>query len=116
MNAFSIANMGRFWRIGRRFLRAVTRILGVFPGYTIKITPPDLGDLYRKAAAKHHENRIPVIAIPGILGSKLVDPQSGRNRASRENVVPPACVPHRLDTRGLPLRGSRHFDEASGIR
>lgn len=43
-----------------------------------KIEPPDLNELYGEAAKKHHEHRNPVIVIPGILGSKLVDAESGR--------------------------------------
>ncbi|MFD2158526.1 lipase family alpha/beta hydrolase [Rubritalea tangerina] len=44
---------------------------------TQEIKPPDLNALYDEAAAKHHESRNPVIVIPGILGSRLVDRQTG---------------------------------------
>ena len=39
---------------------------------------PDLGGLYDQAARHHHEFRNPAIIIPGILGSRLTDPASGR--------------------------------------
>jgi pimeloyl-ACP methyl ester carboxylesterase len=39
----------------------------------------DLTTLYNKAAGHHDEYRNPVIVIPGILGSKLVDSDSGRS-------------------------------------
>jgi len=39
---------------------------------------PDLTSLYSKAAGHHGAHRNPVIVIPGILGSKLVDSGSGR--------------------------------------
>ena len=39
---------------------------------------PDLGRLYNQAARHHHEFRNPAIVIPGILGSRLKDPASGR--------------------------------------
>ncbi len=39
---------------------------------------PDLGTLYSQAARDHGPGRNPVIVIPGILGSKLVDVESAR--------------------------------------
>ncbi len=39
---------------------------------------PDLGGLYNQAAQRHHEYGNPVIVIPGILGTRLTDPASGR--------------------------------------
>jgi hypothetical protein len=38
---------------------------------------PDLGGLYNRAAAVDDSQRNPVIVIPGILGSKLLDRESG---------------------------------------
>ena len=38
---------------------------------------PDLGGLYNRAAARSHIQGNPVIVIPGILGSKLRDSESG---------------------------------------
>ena len=39
---------------------------------------PDLAHIYEGAAKFHDERRNPVIVIPGILGSKLIDSESGR--------------------------------------
>ncbi len=39
---------------------------------------PDLGGLYNRAAESDDATRNPVIVIPGVLGSKLVDGASGR--------------------------------------
>ena len=43
-----------------------------------KTTPPDLGGIYNRGAQHHDQFRNPVIVIPGVLGSKLVDSESGR--------------------------------------
>lgn len=47
-------------------------------GCAATIMPPDLGGLYSRAAASGDVDRNPVIVIPGILGSRLVDGESGR--------------------------------------
>jgi pimeloyl-ACP methyl ester carboxylesterase len=39
--------------------------------------PPDLGNLYSELAQREDPYRNPIIVIPGILGSKLVDLESG---------------------------------------
>ncbi|MCG8651031.1 MAG: hypothetical protein MI861_14430, partial [Pirellulales bacterium] len=39
---------------------------------------PDLGGLYNRAASRSHMEGNPVIVIPGILGSKLRDSESGQ--------------------------------------
>ncbi|MCA9771409.1 MAG: hypothetical protein KC466_03315, partial [Myxococcales bacterium] len=39
---------------------------------------PNLGTLYSKAARYHGLGRNPIVVIPGILGSRLVDGASGR--------------------------------------
>jgi len=39
---------------------------------------PNLGEIYSRAAAYHGELRHPVILIPGILGSRLTDAETGR--------------------------------------
>lgn len=41
-------------------------------------TDPDLGGLYNRAASRSHLEGNPVIVIPGILGSKLRDSDSGQ--------------------------------------
>src|SRR5262245_31022721 len=45
-------------------------------GCSAPIKPPDLGGLYSRSAKTQHRN--PVIVIPGILGSKLVDQTTQR--------------------------------------
>ena len=52
--------------------RALQKFLG-------KGKPPDLGKLYSRTAACEHIDRNPVILIPGLLGSKLRDDDSGLN-------------------------------------
>lgn len=42
------------------------------------VSMPDLGTIYSKAARAHGPGRNPVIVIPGILGSQLVDGETGR--------------------------------------
>ena len=39
---------------------------------------PDLGRIYGQTAQSDDRDRNPIIVIPGVLGSRLVDPQSGR--------------------------------------
>jgi len=52
-------------------------VLGLVCGCESHLRPPDLGGLYSRAA-REQQDRNPVIVIPGILGSKLVDSESGR--------------------------------------
>ena len=40
--------------------------------------PPDLGGLYNRAAQYHRPERNPIVVIPGLMGSKLEDSDSGR--------------------------------------
>ncbi len=47
-------------------------------GCTSAVRGPELGGLYNRAAQEHGPDRAPVIVIPGILGSKLIDQPSGR--------------------------------------
>jgi len=39
---------------------------------------PELGGIYNRSASHHSSARNPVIVIPGVLGSKPVDRESGR--------------------------------------
>lgn len=39
---------------------------------------PDLGGLYNDLARYHGAERNPIIVIPGILGTKLIDPDTGQ--------------------------------------
>ncbi len=70
--------------VPRRFGRVTTTLLlitlvagldgGCFPK---RLKGPDLAEIYNRAAQYHHVKRNPVIVIPGIMGSKLVDDDSG---------------------------------------
>jgi hypothetical protein len=53
-------------------------VLTLLAGCGSAVRLPDLGGIYDAAAAQHDALRNPVIVIPGILGSKLVDEESGR--------------------------------------
>ncbi|HKQ49296.1 MAG TPA: hypothetical protein VJZ71_14590 [Phycisphaerae bacterium] len=53
-------------------------LISSLSGCAAPIQSPDLGELYRRAAREHDEERHPVIVIPGILGSKLT--QGGTDR------------------------------------
>ena len=47
-------------------------------GCLATLTTPDFGRFYDPAAAERHPDRNPVIVIPGFLGSRLVDAESGK--------------------------------------
>jgi len=42
-----------------------------------KMKGPDLGRIYNRAAAYHRTERNPIIVVPGILGTRLVDDEPG---------------------------------------
>ncbi len=50
----------------------------ILSGCVTRIREPQLGELYSMAAQYHDEHRNPVIVIPGITGSRLIDPQADR--------------------------------------
>jgi len=59
------------------------RLLGVMvmvwaTGCSHRAAAPQLGQIYNAAAQQSHVDRNPIIVIPGILGSKLVDGDSGQ--------------------------------------
>lgn len=47
-------------------------------GCAAKHKTPDVGGIYNRAAQMHDTDRRPVIVIPGILGSKLADAETGQ--------------------------------------
>ncbi|MCG8458191.1 MAG: hypothetical protein MI919_18080, partial [Holophagales bacterium] len=55
-------------------------VLGLFvtAGCRSPMRPPDLRGIYDRAAKLHHVDRNPVVVVPGILGTRLVDTDSGR--------------------------------------
>ena len=44
----------------------------------MKLAGPDLGEIYNRSARHHQGDRNPIIVIPGILGTRLVDEESGK--------------------------------------
>jgi pimeloyl-ACP methyl ester carboxylesterase len=56
----------------------VLAILACLVGCSHQPAAPDLGAIYNAAARQSHVDRNPIIVIPGILGSKLVDTEDGR--------------------------------------
>ncbi len=55
----------------------LTVVAAVLTGCHGALPASDLGTLYTRAASYHGPGRNPIIVIPGILGSKLVEPRSG---------------------------------------
>jgi len=63
----------------RHFILAlVIPVLAVLACAKAKYNPPDLGGIYTQAAMRSHVEGNPVIVIPGILGSKLRDSETGQ--------------------------------------
>ncbi len=52
--------------------------LPIFVGCSTGKPNPDLGTLYNRAAREHYANRNPVVVVPGILGTKLKDSETGK--------------------------------------
>jgi Lecithin:cholesterol acyltransferase len=85
----------------------------VAAGCTAGLMPaPDLGGLYNRAAQAGDAHRNPVIVVPGILGSKLVDRDSGR--AVWGAFAGTYANPNQADGArlvALPMAEGRPFDE-----
>lgn len=64
----------------RRLLLLVTTAAGLFLLHACNTAyrAPDLAGLYNRAAQDHSPDRNPIIVIPGLTGSSLVDSSSGR--------------------------------------
>ncbi len=66
-------------RFGAWWAISVVAFFGLLTtGCTTTVRGPDLGELYNRAAQHHGPMRNPVIVIPGVLGSKLIDQDTGR--------------------------------------
>lgn len=63
--------------ISMRIAAIGSALIFVFAGCTTKLYTPDLGGLYNELVQNEDPYRNPVIVIPGILGSKLRDADSG---------------------------------------
>ncbi len=61
---------------GNRILSVI--VFDYLTGCGVEYKAPDLGNLYTRSAMQSHRYSNPVIVIPGILGSRLVDRESGR--------------------------------------
>lgn len=80
-NTFGTQTVPRFGpRIGLPSLvLGLTAVaLLVSPGCRNQVLVPDLGGLYNDAARQHDADRNPVIVVPGLLGSRLVQAGTGR--------------------------------------
>ena len=62
----------------RQFVIMLIACALLLTGCALKYRAPDLGAIYNREAKYHGEERNPIILIPGILGSKLIDSQSGK--------------------------------------
>lgn len=85
-------------------------LLLALAGCTTRISTPDLGSLYNRSAKYHGPDRNPVIVIPGIMGSRLVDPTDGtvvwgafRGRALDPTKPEGARIAALPMERGIPL-------------
>ncbi|MBW2490642.1 MAG: hypothetical protein JRE65_05805, partial [Deltaproteobacteria bacterium] len=73
---------------------------------------PDLGGLYNRMIQNENPYRNPVILIPGLLGSKLIDPQTGHTAWGKfgvagitsDKVTAPANI-------ALPMGKGKIFNE-----
>ena len=59
-------------------LLLVTASLALGSCTRTKLKGPDLGEIYNRAAQYHRSDRNPIIVIPGILGTRLVDDGTGK--------------------------------------
>lgn len=91
-------------------------------GCAEKLRAPDLGGLYDRAAQDRGGLRNPVIVIPGILGSKLIDTDSGRvvwgafSGAYANPRTPDGARLFALPmSEGEPLRALRDSVEPAGV-
>ena len=74
--------------------------------------PPDLGGIYNHAAQIHGPDRNPIIVIPGVLGSRLIDPKSGKlvwGAFSRKAVKPNTSENARLIA--LPMEEGKSLSQ-----
>lgn len=70
--------ISRIWRSARMPAMSLAFCALLASGCVTNLEAPDLGDLYNRSARFHDETRNPIVVVPGFLGSKLVDEESGR--------------------------------------
>jgi len=56
----------------------ITVLLGAGSCQSYRRPIPDLGSIYDEVAQRSHEERNPVVVIPGLLGTRLVNEEDGR--------------------------------------
>ena len=62
----------------RSFLLHSIICMCILAGCASRHKTPDFGALYNRSAQHHDEKRNPIILVPGILGSKLIDSETGQ--------------------------------------
>ncbi len=77
------------------------------PGQASKKTMPDLGTIYQRSATQENTIRNPVIVIPGMMGSKLVDVKANRTIwgvFNNESIDP--AIPEDVRLLACPIDGA----------
>ena len=102
------------------YVRSVVCIAMCLQVTSCKSTPPhaEVNTIYHRAAQYHEPDRNPIIVIPGILGSQLVDEESGRTvwGAFRGTFANPRR-PEDAQLIALPIDDKRPFHELDdGVR
>ena len=94
-----------------RNLFFVVTISALLLSCTKQYDPPNLGDLYTKSAMDYHKYGNPVIVIPGILGSRLIEKDTGQVvwGAFEKNYANPE-TPDGARLIALPLDKENNFD------
>jgi len=62
----------------RSFLLNSSICVCILLGCSSRYNPPEFGALYNRSAQHHDQRRNPIILVPGILGSRLIDAETGR--------------------------------------
>lgn len=84
----------------------------------IKLTGPDLGEIYNRAAHHRRSERNPVIVIPGLMGTRLVDGDTGETvwGAFTGEYAKPG-TPHGARLVALPMHeGTSPAELVDGVR
>lgn len=101
---------------------ALLAVLILLCGCWTTYKPPDMGRLYNRAAQYHRPERNPIVVIPGLMGSKLEDPATGRivwgaftRQAARPGNPEGARLIALPMERGVPLSELRDGVEATAV-
>lgn len=75
----NLARVSRFrCQTGLVSVVSASLVLALAGACAVAYHPPDLGELYDRAAQYHGPGRNPIVVVPGLTGSNLVDGESGR--------------------------------------